>query len=388
MTVPSLQTLLSPPSATDIETQILTTLASLGFPVTDWEADGVALQLIRSISVAMAAEQQIATNIAAGGFLDTAAALRNSDGTDDSSWITLLAENLYAVTPLPASYAEGPVLLTNSQPFNTSIPAYGARFSNSKGATYTSTNAAAVTVPASGTLTITVRADAAGANGSAILGELVMLNAITGISGTNTTDLVAQNAESNASIAARCRAKLGALSPNGADASYEYFGPLADDGNGSLGVTRVIVDAPLGYGAVTVYAQNASGTLTLAQADDLRDYYYANCVPDSVICSVAPATMASPNVVATVYTRDATLTGADCEAALAEYVATLPIGGIDVAGVQVFPQSGLIATLQAQSQVLAVEMATPTGDLAAYSGSVPLCLKLGAGTTITVVVVS
>lgn len=373
-TTPTLPDLLTPVSASDYRAQFLSALAALGFPVSSWEPDGVANNLVEVISQMFAVQSEIAYPMAAGGFLDSAAALKTVDGSDDQTWLALLAWNVYGVLPLEPSVATGPVTIANT----TSVPAiFGAgdlRLANAQGYTYTSTTAA--TVPAHGSAVAIVQADQPGSTGSALVGELQLVAPIAGIAASNTTELVAQDGESNASLAARCRERLATLSPNGAAGAYEYFLRAADDGSGSLGVTRVRVMPSAGTGEVECYVQNDAGNLTGAspQIPAALAYILANCVPDAVTATVLPAPVV-PVVVTAQYTRrtSAAIPASAFEQALRTYYLSLPIGGLAGPGdpVTVLPLSGIVAALQAVPGVAGIKVLAPVADVPLLVGSVP-----------------
>lgn len=383
----TLDELLTPPTAADVRANMLSSLEALGFPVTSWEPDGVANSIIETASQIIAAQAAVAVPIAAGGFLDTAAAIKTATGADDPAWITLLAQNLYGVTPTPATTAAGTVSLSNANGTPIVFGAGDLRLANLQGYTYTSI--AAVTVPAGGSSHVDIVADQPGASGSAAPGTLAQVAPIAGLSVTNPAALVGSDGESNASIAARCRARLATLSPNGPAAAYDYFSRLADDGAGSVGVTRVVVLPAPGTGAVNIYIQNAAGTLDSTDAAGVLAYLLKTATPDTVTPNVTAAALTAINVTATVYAASAGVTSAACKSALSSYLLALPLGGVEGAAPNVAPLSGMIGALQSVAGVTAVVITAVNGSAAAdvplMSGGAPLAASLSGSSAITVV---
>lgn len=79
-------------------------LSFTGTSVTDWKSGAVARTLIALVCACLAALSWFISSVARGGFLGLA-----SDG-----WLRLCARYTYGVTPLDASFAAGPVLLSNA----------------------------------------------------------------------------------------------------------------------------------------------------------------------------------------------------------------------------------------------------------------------------------
>lgn len=383
MSVPSLTDLITAPTPDEVKGELLSALEALGFPVSSWETDGVAMQIVTATATIQSMGAAVQTAIASGGFLDLAAALKRADGTDDPAWITLLAVNLYDVTPLLAQPAAGSVTLSNSTASPIVVAPGDLQFTNLSGYTYTNTSGG--TVAPSGTLAgVSVVADQPGTTGTAAANDLSISHGPSGLTGTNPSALVGVAAWSNDRIATACRQKLATLSPNGAAGAYLYFSTIADDGAGSLGVNRVGRQAATGTGDVSIYAATASGPLsglaappaTSGSCYDLYLYLLGKCVPDAVTLTVSPATTYSLTVTATVYVSTSGLTEAACKAALATFFSTFPIGGYYIGGDYTLPVSAIYAVLAAQPGVVAVEIAAPAADVTLLLSD---CVVLNSG---------
>lgn len=402
VSVTTLEALIQTPSAADFRASILSALEDLGFPVTSWEIDGVAYQLISVFSEQLSMVSLVQRGIASGGFLDLAAALKNEDGTDSTPWLDLLASYLYATPRIEASFASGDYEVTNSNAFAVVLAPGDVRLVNAEGYTYTS--ATGGSVPAGGALTITITADQPGVTGTAAPGAIVIQDGPSGLSGTNAATIVGLGQETNVALAARCRAKLASLSPNGSAQAYAYFAPLATTSGGvSLGVTRVgtiaghydfnYLPLPPYPGQVYLYAATASGPLgggssppaTSGACYELWRYLMQWCVPDAVWLRVLPATGKLIPITATVYVRSPEVTVDQVYAAVASYFATIPIGGIRIGATGVVPFSGIIDAIHNLSPtVRSVALTTPTGNVVLLPSDVPTLNEFGSSITIEV----
>lgn len=384
MPVPSLSSLLVAPTAAEVRASILSTLQGLGFPVSVWEPDGVANQIVTAIAEVQATGISAQTDIVSGGYLDLAAALTLSDGSEATGWLDLLAYYLYAVERIPATIASGSLTVSNATAAPVVVIAGDIVATNANGYLYRNTSGGVV--PASGSLPLTFAADQPGPTGTAPASTITISTGPAGITVTNPLAFVGQAAESNASLAARCRAKLGSLSPNGTAAAYAYFSAIATDGAGSLGVTRVNTAAAPGTGTVDLYAATPSGPITGTasppdttpgdQTYELWQYLQSKCVPDAISLVVHPATTASVVVSVTVYVSSGGLTGAQVLAALTDYFSSVPVGGtlLTNVGPRVVPKSAMIDVINsiAGAQVAAVEMIAPASDVVISQTDVPV----------------
>lgn len=396
VSVTTLDALLQTPSAADFRASILSALEDLGFPVTSWEVDGVAYQLISVFSEQLSMVSLIQKGITSGGFLDLAAALKNEDGTDSTPWLDLLSTYLYATPRIEASFASGDYEVTNSNAFAVVLSAGDIRAVNAEGYTYTS--ATGGSVPAGGSLVITLTADQPGVTGTAAPNTITIQDGPSGLTGTNPETILGLGQETNVALAARCRAKLTSLSPNGAADAYAYFAPLATTSGGvPLGVTRTGVRAghyefgatpsPPYPGEVWVYAATASGPLgggisppyTSGACYELWSYLMRWCVPDAVRLRVAPATVQAIPITATIYVREPGITVPQVLTAIARYFATIPIGGVRLGDVGVVPFSAIIDTIHNLSPtVKSVSLTTPSANIVLNPSDVPSLFAFGS----------
>jgi len=251
---------------------IFTTAAKMGLPATQWQAGGVAREWC-AVWASVLARQDDAGNfigyngqaatIARAGFLDTCALL------PDNRWMDLLGVNVFDEARLPAQTATGIVTV-----FNTSHSSYGpfpagtfGFTSTANGVTYKNKDTFSIppaTTLLPGIVNVTVIATVEGAAGSTPAGTITQFVSPPGpgVTCTNTDALIGVDAESNLAYAARCRAKWGAISPNGASKAAEYAALSATYNNSGVmtpcGVNRVRIETGTN-GNVTVFIAAPDG---------------------------------------------------------------------------------------------------------------------------------
>lgn len=383
----TLSDLLAPLSAAKVLAILLGLCAQLGLPVTNWKPDGVTMTILSIVAQVYAAFTQVIALAVGGGLLDYAVA----------SWLTLLARNVYNVERLTASYASAPqaMLLTNSGGGQYIIEPGDLSFSQTIGGVkvlYTNTSGGTLAAGPGTTLTLDVRAVTAGTASNAAPGTITTLETtLLGVSCTNTVAVLGQDEETDALLRARCRAALGALSPNGPKAAYYFFATSAKLAGVSCGVTRVKIPTPPGDGSLTVYVATNSGGL-IGTVGDLTtalgvvdDDIQNNVVPEGVgPVTVASATPHPVALVADVYVNVAgnQSTGdiqTAIDAAMGAYFSLLPIGGQTSAG-KVFLNALLGILERSNPWILYATISSPTGNETMAAGDVPTY----GGTTIAV----
>jgi phage-related baseplate assembly protein len=175
MALPTLASLLAPPSSDQVKASLLSFLQAQGFPVTDWEEGGVARTLVEMIATSIAELNKLVALIAASGFV----AFSNGD------WLTLVAQEVYALSRNQATFTQGVVLLTDSAgagPF-TILPGQlwfgatdGKRFTNTVGAV----------LPKNGKVSLTVQAESPGVNYNVPTGSVTtLLTPLPGVTASN-----------------------------------------------------------------------------------------------------------------------------------------------------------------------------------------------------------
>ena len=173
--MPTLVSLLAPPSADQVKASLLSFLQARGFPVTDWAEGGVARTLVEMIARALAELSKLVAVIAASGFV--------AFSTGD--WLTLVAAQVYALSRNPATFTQGVVILSDSAgagPF-TVVPGQlwfgssdGRRFANTIGGV----------LPKSGALSLAVQAESPGSAFNVPTGSVTtLLTPLPGVTAAN-----------------------------------------------------------------------------------------------------------------------------------------------------------------------------------------------------------
>lgn len=110
----TLAELLASPSQTELEARLLASLSASGFQVTDWFPGSVGRTIVKMTRAGLFDLSNLTSDIAAGGFLDLAAALdaRLRAAGQPAGWLDLIAEQLFNLTRAPATAAIQRVELT------------------------------------------------------------------------------------------------------------------------------------------------------------------------------------------------------------------------------------------------------------------------------------
>ena len=309
------------------EAQLLSYASGLGLTATAWQPGGIARTIFAVFARALNSEDQVTYDIAAGGFLDTAAAITPEGGP---GWLDLVAEYNFAVTREPATQGSSTVTITNAGAPIGPLPVGTYHLQAASGNTYR--NSTAITL-ATGTTTMPVLCDQFGETD----GAGTVMTPITTYSGVSSSALltaaVGSDAETNANLIARCKLKLAALAPKlGGQSSYQYFVlTTTETGYPALSgtITRVRVSANPVTGRVLVYLATSSGTPAGGDVTLMQTYLDAVAVPDGETMSAIGATGVAITVAMDVYcpAAFAAQVVTDVGNAIADFFAQLPIGG-------------------------------------------------------------
>lgn len=314
----TLDELLTPLTKEEFLATELDIAEALELPVEAWQPGSVVRTILELLAQMLENQDAIRELAVGSGFLLFAS----------GSWLSALAESVYGVTRVSATFATGTLTLTNTTASPIVISAGTVHVAKDDGsAAYTNTTGG--TLPASSTLDIEIACDVAGSIGSANAGEITTLvSTIAGVTVSNAAALVGADEESDAALKVRCLAKLGALSPNGSPRAYEYVALSAVDANGiNLGITRVKTTANSTLGTVTVYLADADGAPPGGTVTAVDDEIQTKAVPLGVTASVIAATEHPFAFELTVYAASPVPTAAQVNAAITAYFATIPIGG-------------------------------------------------------------
>lgn len=362
---------------------MLTLADSLGFPTSAWQPGSVAREILEITAQQLANGSEITSAVAAGGLLDYAT----------EGWLTLLAQSVYNITRIEATFGTGSVTMTNASGVGYTITANDVHFLNSTtGATYTNTTGG--TLGAGSTLTVEIIADVAGSSANAVAAQInALVTPLLGVTVSNAAALTASDAESDDQLRARCRASLAAASPNGPSDAYNYFATSSVRENGSsVGITRSKVLET--QGDVTVYVATDSGAVPGSAGDPTTDLgavnanIQANCVPTGMTATVATAIVFPVSVTGDVYLKaGSTISPAACQALilaqLQAYWKTIPIGGFDIgSGGKIFLDAIIGQVFQAHADIIQATLSAPVVDVSLNTFDVATLTSVLASFTI------
>lgn len=363
----SLADLTTPLTRDQVKQSIYDVLSTVGVNTTTWKPGAVVRTIIAAVAAIISAFSQLTSAIARGGFLELAS----------GSWLDLVAHYVYGVDRVLATFAPGEVTLTNASGSTYIIDPEDLVVSNpDTGKTYRNTTA--FTLNPGATLTIPIVAIEAGAASTSTPGTIVELETtFVGVTCTNALAVVGLDDELDPALRARCREKLGSLSPFGPWDAYTYAVKNAKrytDGT-PIGVTRARTVKD-GYGNVTVYVATASGAVTGVSSNIATDL---GALDDAVQRRAAPLAVTADTVSASNLTVPVTyevwayntagLTPAQWESAiataLANFMSAQPIGGnvIDPDPGKIFVDGLRRAIGGVRSEIFRVVVTAPAADV-------------------------
>jgi Baseplate J-like protein len=329
MSVPltPLAILLTSPTPASVRATLVSGLIALRIPANQWRAGGVASSLLTVSANLLAGFAATLTSAISAAFL----------GTATGPWLVLLAYYVFGVTANPGTFATGSLTLTNTAGGLWSFPAGGVTAQNPiTGQTYVSTQA--LSLAPMGTATIVFQSTTVGSGGSSAANQITTLvTAMTGVTVTNPAALVGLDADSDATVVAKCQA---------ARAGRSYFGPSGAYYAAIYGTTNPSTGLPLDINrirvvnvsdmAVGVYVASPSGAPTPSDLAAAQTAVTAAAQPMNVTAQVYPCTVVSDARPITVWAQTApTAAGSDVATieeealdAIDEYYSAYPIGGL------------------------------------------------------------
>lgn len=378
----SLSDLLTSLTSDNIRDTAYGILQALGFSTTSWRPGAISRTLIDLLSRVVAPFTNLQVQATSSGFLDYA--------TGD--WLTILAQQVYGVDRNLATFAPGFVTVNNSAGGVYSFPAFSVRFINpTSGKAFTNTAAFSVNALQTGVV-VPIQAIEAGSASTSSPGTITQFETTyIGLSVTNANAVVGDDDETDDSVRLRCRAKLGALSPMGPQAVYDFVA-RTQSLNGGVLVTKTNVQAESTTGDVLITLANDSGALSggdVAKVQNGFDLYAApQCIEPTAVSAVA----LSIDVVCTVWVYTSqNLNTSDIQAsvasALTAYFKSIPIGGFVVP-----PNPGMLFVDSLEVAIgkavpaFRVEVTTPSSDVSfVVPPSTLQVAELGGGSLTNVV---
>jgi uncharacterized phage protein gp47/JayE len=362
----TLDELTTPITKDQAKQSIYDVLAAVGVNTTSWKPGAVVRTMIAALAIMIAAFSKLTAAVTRGGFLELAT----------GSWLDLVAHHVYGVDRVLETFAPGEVTLTNASLSVYSVDPEDLVFANpDTGKTYRNTTS--FTLNAGATLTIPIVAIEAGAASTSTPGTIVELETtLIGVTCTNVLAVVGLDEELDPVLRARCREKLGSLSPFGPWDAYTFALKNAIRVDGTpIGVTRARVVKD-GYGNVTAYAATASGGVTGTSGDPATDLGALNsavqrrAAPLAVTADTATAVNVSVPVTYEIWAYNTTgLTPAQWQTAianaLAAFLAAQPVGGnvVEPAAGKIFVDGLRRAIGAVRSEIFQVAVTAPAADV-------------------------
>jgi hypothetical protein len=344
---------------------------AVGLPVDSWQAGDPTRSLFHVEAETLSTLEVIVAQFIAAGFLDYATGI----------WLKLLAEQVFGVVVPAATPATTELVLSNAGGGRyPDIEAGDLTFKNSTtGVTYTNTTGGTIESGPGTTLTVTVVADVLGSDGSAGVGEIdEIVTTLNGVTCSNAAVAVGVDEQDESVTRAQCRAKLDALSPNGAARAYEYI-LRTPSYSGLTYVPRVRTFPDSDVGEVKIYVAGPAGAISSTDRDTAEDAVLTWCTPLCITPVVASAAGVTVNVTyelwvyASVNKTDAEIQE-DVEAALETMFSTRPIGGdvVPPATSGSMYKSLIESTIRGvfPNQAFRVSVTTPASDTALTNSQV------------------
>jgi hypothetical protein len=320
-------------SPAEVKSTLYQLAESFGLSTTAWQK----LSPLRAIFAVLA---QLVSNVTV-----LQATVNQSAFLDDATGELLqnLARYVYGVAPREATFARGEVTVNNGAG---GLYTYGPGdlVVTSSALKKAYRNLAPVTIhPNELGVVVPIEALEQGSASTAAPGQIDgFATGAPGLSVANAHAVVGEDEESAADLRQRCRAKLGALSPSGPSTAYAYVATTREN-NGGVPCDRVLVRPAEGNGTIRVVVAGPDGAIAGTTGDpatDLGKLFLALnrlAVPAGYTLLLSSASVVTVTPSATIYVaQSAGLTDAQAiaavEQAVANYLPTLPIGGVDLGG--------------------------------------------------------
>lgn len=314
--------LMTPLTVEQLKGTAFAVLQALGFKPTAW-ASGASIRVVVILICRLIAPFTDAmVAVTAAGFLDYATGL----------FLTVLAQQVYNVDRRLATFAAGFVTLTNAAGGDYTWAAGELRVLNeSTGKIYRNTGTI-VLAPFATVDDAPIEALEAGSGSTSAPGTISAFDTqYLGVTVTNDAAVVGDDAELDPDLRIRCRAKLGALSPNGPKEAYDFI-LRTPSLNGGVTVTRTKIVPESASGDVTCYVAGPSGEISGPDVALLQTAVETQAEPWTIDSEVLSADAVTVAVTSTVYLyASANMLSADVQALVAAHLTgwlpTVPIGG-------------------------------------------------------------
>lgn len=359
MPVPSLTDLFTPKTREEIVETILEVAGLVGLPVTAWQAQSVAREIITILAQEMSTYSEVGALSAGGGLL----------GYSAGDWLTLLAFCNFGVTRREATSGTCSLRLHNASTTAYTLDVGLIRALNpDSGSTYLNTSGAFL--PVGGTVFIDLQAEEPGAFSNAEIGHINQLaTPLQGVTVSNVTACIGNDGETDGELVTRCREAMARAAIAGPSDAYSYYAKTTFRPDGSsAGVTKVKIVQ--GNGTVTVYLANSGGAVSSADVALVNQNIQANVVPTGYTATVLSATPQDVLISANIYLKQgssySTVNAQQAAyTALVNYFSEFPIGGSDIGtGGKLFLDVVIGILYSAiPGEILQVEVTSPASDV-------------------------
>lgn len=357
----------TPATREEVQAALYRIFDTVGIATTAWEPGSVVRTQVVATSSMLAALSDLQAQLAQSGFMELA----------QGEWLTLCARYVYGVERIESSYATGFVDLVNEGGGVFDVEVDDLIVNNpTTGKAYR--NGAPFQLGAGQTLLgVPVIAAESGAASTSGPGQIKgMTSAMLKVSVTNPAAVVGNDAESDAALRARCREKLGTLSPNGPADAYSYVArsatrpPRPSDDNIGVTRTRVLKD---GYGHVVLVVADADGPIAPEDVAIINEDIQHLATPLAVSSSTVSAQAVPISIAYEIFVYN-TSGNSDQQirdavrVQLSKFFSLQPIGGNLPAGVPpgyVYNDAirSAIASTLAPGLIFHVVLSSPAGDV-------------------------
>ena len=320
--------LLATYTAADAEADCLLSAAAHKLDTTAWQDGSPERTLVAIFAHVLATRDGECLAMGKGGLLRWAR----------GAWLTMLARDVYGVTRPESSYATAADALTitnagGGEWLNRPVGSVTVK-NTATGKTYHNANVFSIAAGPAVDSTCDLVADEAGTGSNSAAGEInAMVTTYLGCTCVSTVALVGTDATSDDELVTLCELSLGAVSPNGAAAAYEYVARTTLRADGStVDINRVHARADAGVGWVEIALASSSGEPAAADVTLVDTALQTQCVPLTATCDAYGAEGIERVVTATLYVPDSCpATDLEIKAAvdegLAGWFSRYPIGG-------------------------------------------------------------
>ncbi len=376
----SILTLFSPETATRIFDIGIGLAKSVGLPVTSWRTGDPTRSTYKYVATKLAAVDQTVANLARSAVLSVLVQAAAAGDAGALAWLKVVALEQFGIEVQEATFATSAagfgVTLLNSGGGNYPIDPGDLTFkSSATGKTYHNTTGGTLAPGPGTTIVLEFVADEAGSDSTVAPDEIdEMVTTRLGVTITASTAAVGLDEESPDSVYDRCKASLGALSPNGPSDAYRYVA-LNATLTGITTITRAeVIDNE--NGSVTIYIANPTGSATGPEVTAVQDAIDVWATPNCVTATVESAFGVTINTVASV-AYGGSLSDEDLETAIANAISTalaaLDIGGDELVSLDKgVARDLIIAAIRSVAGVTSVSLGTPAADTLLEPNEVPV----------------